>query len=67
MRNHVVVATYRLPLRHVGPPLLGLPSDVEPQGARLAAVCAMGYANDTCAITLAPESAPMSETPEVIH
>ena len=38
MRKHVVVANCRLPLRNVGPPLLGLPLALEPQGAGVAAV-----------------------------
>ena len=39
MRKHVVVATRQLPPRNVGPPLLGMPSALEPQGAGVAAVC----------------------------
>ena len=47
MRKHVVVATGRLPPRNVGPPLPGMPSALEPQGAGMAAVCPMGYADNT--------------------
>ena len=47
--------------RNVGPPLPGMPSVLEPQGAGMAAVCPMRYADDTQAITLALAEAPMAE------
>ena len=37
-----------------GPPLPGMPSAVEPQGAVMAALCPTRYVDDTQAITLAP-------------
>ena len=66
MRKHVVVATRRLPLRTVGPPLPGMPWALEPQGAGMAAVCPTGYADDMQAITLAPAAAPMAEAQAVM-
>ena len=65
MRKHVVGATRRLPPRNVGPPLPGMPSAFEPQGAGMAAVCLTGYADHTHAITPAPAAAPMVETQAV--
>ena len=38
MRQHVVVANRQLPPRNVGPPLLGMPSALEPHGAGMAAI-----------------------------
>ena len=65
MCKHVVVATRRLPPRNVGPPLPGMPSALEPQGAGMAAVCPTRYADDTQAITPAPAAAPMAEAQAV--
>ena len=65
MREHVVVATRRLLLHNVGPPLLGLSLALEPEGAGMAAVCPTRYADDTEASRLAPHAAPMSQAPAV--
>ena len=65
MGKHVVVATRRLPPRNFGPSLKGMPSAPELQGAGLAAVCNTGYSDNAQAITLAPETDPMSEAQAV--
>ena len=65
MRKHVVVATRRLLPRNLRPPLPGMMSALEPQGAAMAAMYPTGYADDTQAITLATAASPMAKAQAV--